>query len=148
MATIKWGASPTSRGTVLTTELNTLTNGSFSAVGPAYNNSSNLDRWGWVEFVSGGSITPTAGATITVFITHSPGGTNYDDPPSSTNPGSHTIVEVLSIQASAHTVRAISTRPFALPPSNIKFVLRNQTGVSLSASGNTVTLYTSNEAVA
>jgi hypothetical protein len=147
VATIKWGASPTSRGTVLTTELNTLANGAFTAVGTELDNTSNLDRWAWVEFAGGGSITPTTGATFSIFLVHAPGGTNYDDPASSTNPGTHQIVAVIALQASAHTVRAISTFPFPLPPSKVKFVLKNNSGVSLSASGNTLTLYTSNEAV-
>lgn len=148
MATVKWSGSPTSRGTVLTTELNTLANNAFSAAGPAYDNTTNLDRWAWVEFVTGGSITPTTGAVVNVYMIHSPGGTNYDEGASANNPGTHTLVAVLPLTVAAGTHRAISTTPFALPPGKVKFILKNQAGVSLSASGNTVTLYTSNESVA
>lgn len=148
MSVVKWNAALQSRGTVLTTQLNTLANGAFSAAGSAYDNTSNLDRWGWVEFAGGGSITPTAGATLYVYMIHAPGGTNYDDPASATQPGTHQLVAVLSLQTGAHTVRAISTVPFALPPSNVKFVLKNSAGVALTASGNTLTLYTGNESVA
>lgn len=148
MATIKWAGSPTSRGTVLTTELNALANNAFSAAGPAYNNTTNLDRWAWVEFVTGASITPTTGAVILVYMVHSPGGTNYDEGASANNPGTHTLVSVLPLTVAAGTHRAISTTPFALPPSNVKFILKNQAGVALAATLNTVTLYTSNESVA
>lgn len=148
MAVVKWSGALTSRGSVLTTQLNTLTNGSLCSAGSAYDNTSNLDRWGWVEFAGGGSITPTAGAYISVYIVTAPGGTNYDDAASSTNPGTHQLVAVLSVQTGAHTVRAISAVPFALPPTLFKFVLKNGTGVSLTASGNTLTLYTGNEAIA
>jgi len=148
MATIKWGTSPTSRGTVLTTELNSLANAGYCGVGPAFDNTSNLDRWGWLEFLGGGSITPTAGATISVFLVHSLDGTNYDDAASATNPATHQLVAVLSIQTGAHTVRANTLFPFPLPPGKFKFVLKNNTGVTLTATTNTLTLFTSNEAVA
>src|SRR3954467_2841885 len=151
MATVKWSGSPTSRGTVLTTELGNgtgLANLAYSAAGPAYDNTTNLDRWAWVEFVTGGTITPTAGATVLIYMVHSPGGTNYDEGASANNPGTHTLVAVLPITTGAGTHRAISTVPFALPPGKVKFILKNQTNVALAASGNTVTLYTSNESVA
>lgn len=148
MATVKWGAAVTSRGTVLTTELNTLTTGSFSAAGSAYDNTSNLDRWGWVEFVGGGSITPTAGAYLSVYFVPSLDGSNYADAASSTQVGSHQLVAMFSVKTGAHTVREMSVQPFALPPCKGKFVLKNGTGVSLTSSGNTLTLYTANEAVA
>ena len=151
MAVIRWDGTPspplTSQGNVLTTELNTLTNGSFSAASPAYDNRTKRDEWAWIGFTAGGSITPTTGATISVFTSLSLDATNYDDPASSTNPATHQLVAVIALQASAHTVRAFSSAPFRLPPSLVKFVLRNQAGVSLSGSGNVLALYTSNEEV-
>jgi hypothetical protein len=147
MATVKWGASPTSRGTVLTTELDTLLTGALSAVGTAIDNTANLDRWGWLEFAGGGSITPAAGAYLALYLVHSPGGTNYDDAASATNPGMHQLACTLSMNTGASTKRVINSVPFPLPPGKFKFVLKNGASVSLSGSGNTVTLYTSNEAV-
>ena len=147
MATVKWGAAPTSRGNVLTTELNALGNGSFSALGPAYNNSANLDRWGWVE-LSLASLNPTAGACVYVFLVPSiDGGTDYDDGPASTNPGSHLLVAVLSLKTGSATKKVVNLTPFPLPPCHFKFALKNQAGVALGASGNTLELFTSNEAV-
>jgi hypothetical protein len=152
MATVKWGASPTSRGTVLTTELGNgagLADATFSAAGPAYDNTANLDRWGWLEFVTGAAITPAAGGTILIYMVHSPGGTNYSDVPTANNPGTHTLVAMFPLTSGASaTQRAIHTVPFAMPPGKVKFILKNQAGVSLANTGNTVTLYTANESVA
>jgi hypothetical protein len=151
VATVKWAAAPTDRGTVLTTELNTLTDTSYCAPGTAYDNTANLDRWGWVEFTSGGSLTPTTGAMLTIFMLHSPGGTNYDDGPntSGTNPGTHDIVGTIALTASANNPRrGITLYPFPLPPGKVKFALKNDCGATLPGSGNTLRLWTSNEAIA
>jgi hypothetical protein len=149
MATVKWGAAPTSRGTVLSTQLNALANGGYSALGSAYDNSSNLDRWGWVE-LSLVSLNPTAGACIYVYLAPSvDGGTDYDDGPSSTNPASHLLVAALSVKTGSAAKKVVSLVPFALPPGLFKFALKNQCGVVLATSdSNLLVLYTSNEAVA
>lgn len=152
MATIKWGTGVAlgtgiTNGQVLTTEMNSLTNGSFTAVGGVYDNTSNKDRWGWLEFAGGGSITPTAGAVFQIYLINSLDGTNYDDAASSTQPGTHQLVAVITVKTGAGTKRAVTQVPFSLPPSKFKFVLKNSVGVTLSASGNVLTLYVSNEAV-
>jgi hypothetical protein len=146
-APVKWSAAPTNQSTVLTTELNALANGAFTAAGPAYDNTTKLDMWAWVEFVAGGSITPTTGAYVAIYMVNSPGGTNFDDAASSTNVATHQIVAVMALQASAHTVRAINSSPFPLPPGKVKFVLKNGSGVALSATSNTLTLYTADQAI-
>lgn len=148
MATVKWAAAPTSRGTVLTTELNSLANGSFTAVGPAYDNTANLDEWFWLEFLTGGSITPTAGANVQIFATHSPGGTNYGDAPGANNVGFQDLIATLPLTTAAGTQRATSLFPVQLPPGKFKFILKNNAGVALSATSNTLTLYSANESVA
>jgi hypothetical protein len=147
MATIKWGAAPTSRGTVLSTQMDSVANAGFSTLGSAYDNSSNLDRWGWIE-LSLGSLNPTAGACIYVYLVPSvDGGTDYDDGPSSTNPASHLLVAVLQLKTGAAAKKVVTLTPFALPPCNIKFAIKNQAGVTLASGSNTMVLYTSNEAV-
>lgn len=142
---ILWETTPNSRSTVLTTELNSLGNGSYSAAGTAIDNSANLDQWGCLE-VNLASLNPTSGAYLQLFLIQAPDGTNYEDAPSSTNPGYHASVCVLSIPTGAATKRAISPW-FRLPPCKVKFVLLNGSGVSLGASGNTVTLYTDNDEI-
>lgn len=140
--TFKWLAG-TSRGNQLTTELNSLGNGSFSAVGPAYDNTANLDEWGACD-ITLASLTPTAGAYLQVFLAVSLDGTTYEDAASSTNPGSHMLVATVSITTGVAAKRQM-TAWFRLPPNKFKFVLKNATGVALGATLNTVALFTTNE---
>jgi hypothetical protein len=142
---ILWETSPTSRGTVLTTELNALANGAYSAVGTEIDNATNLDQYGSFE-VNLASLTPTSGAYVQLFITQAVGGTNYEDAPSSTNPGYQMSVGVLSVATGAATKRVTSPW-FRLPPGKFKVVLLNGTGAALAANTNTVTLYTDNDEI-
>lgn len=140
--TFKW-TGWTSQGTVLTTELNSLANGGYSAVGPAYDNTVNLDSWAACE-INLASLAAASGAYLQLFLVQSLGGTNFEDAPSSTNPGQHMSVAVVSLLVSTSVKRA-STPPFRIPPGKWKFVLKNQSGVAFAASANTVNLYTTNE---
>jgi hypothetical protein len=143
MATsFKW-VGPTDRGTVLTTELNALGIGAFSAVGPAYDNTTNLDEWGAIDIVLA-SLTPTTGAYLQIFLVVSLDGTTYEDAPSATQPGSHQLVATVSLNVSTSAKR-VCTIWFRLPPNKFKFVLKNASGVALGATLNTCTLKTANE---
>jgi hypothetical protein len=146
LATNKWGATWTSRGTVLTTELNTLGISTYSGLGTEIDNTTNLDIWAMLK-IDLASLTPTSGAYLQLFLVQCGDGTNYEDAPSSTNPGGHMSLRPLSVATGAGTKR-IYTPAFRIPPGKWKFVLLNGTGVALASSGNTVTLYTTDEAVA
>lgn len=140
--TFKWAAAP-SRGNQLTTELNALANNAFSAVGPAYDNTTNLDEWGACD-ITLASLAAATGAYLQLFLAVSLDGTNYEDAPAATQPGSHNLVATVSVLVST-SVKRIVTPWFRLPPNKFKFVLKNAAGVALGASGNTVALYTTNE---
>lgn len=142
---LKWAAAWTSRGTVLTTELNALANGAYSAVGTAYDNTSNLNQTGYVE-VNLASLTPTAGAYLQLFMVQSLDGTNYEDAPSATNPGYGAQNVAASLATGAATKR-VSLGPFVIPPGKMKFVLLNKSNVALAATTNTATLYTADQTV-
>lgn len=140
--TFKWVAG-TSRGNQLTTELNSLGNGAFSAVGPAYDNTANLDQWGACDIVLA-SLAAATGAYLQLFLVVSLDGTNYEDAAAATQPGSHQVVATVSLLVSTSVKRSM-TAWFRLPPNKFKFVLKNSAGVALGATGNTVALYTTNE---
>lgn len=142
---ILWSASPTSRGTVLTTELNSLADAAYSAAGSAIDNTTNLDEYGALDIVLA-SLTPTTGAYLTLFMVQSLDGTNYEDSPSSTNPGQSMVVWTGSVATGAGAKRIV-TSWFRLPPGKFKFVLKNDCNVALGSTGNTVTLYTANDEV-
>ena len=138
---MKW-TLPTDRGTVLTTELNNLANSAYSAVGTVIDNSVNLDQYGSVE-VNLASLSPAAGAYVTVFIVQAIDGVNYEDAASATNPAFQNAVASISIPTGAAVKRIVSPW-FKLPPTKVKFLLLNGAGVTLAATGNTVKLFTSN----
>lgn len=137
MSTIKridW----TSIGNQLTTELNSLANGGYSALSAAYDNSSTLYTWGMLV-VNLASLNPTAGAYLQAFLAMSDG-TNYEDAPSSTNPGLHMALRPVLLTTGSATKRVI-VPPFLLPPGKMKWALLNGSNVALAASANTVALY-------
>lgn len=142
---ILWETSPTSRGTVLTTELNALGNAAFSGGGSAIDNTANSDQYGACDIVLA-SLNPTAGAYLALYLVQSLDGTTYEDAPSSTNPGTHMLVATVLVTTGSAAKRIMSPW-FRIPPGKFKFVLYNATGVSLGATLNTVTLYTGNDEV-
>jgi hypothetical protein len=142
---LKWAAAWLSRGTVLTTELNALGNGAYSAVGTAYDNTANLDQTCYLDIVLP-TLTPAAGAYLQLFMVQSLDGATYEDAPTATNPGfgCQTCSQSVSTGAGA---KRLTIGPFIAPPGKVKFVLLNKTGVALNAAGNTATLYTADGTV-
>ena len=132
-----------STGGQLTTEMNSIANGSYSSAPGAYDNTGNNDEWGIVE-LNLASLNPTAGAYVQVFLAQSVDGSNYEDAPASTNPGYQMVVASIPITTGTATKRGTSP-PFRLPPGKFKMYLLNRTGVSFAASANTLKLYTFNE---
>ena len=144
--TFKWTAwtdRSASTGGTVSTELNSLANGGFSAVSGIYDNTTNLDEWGAFE-IALASLTPTTGAYLQIFLVDSLDGTIFEDAASSTNPGAHQLIATCSLTA-AVGARAANTPPFRLPPGKMKWVIKNSSGVALASSGNTAKLFTANE---
>jgi len=147
MATIKWAGAPTSRSTVLTTELNSLANGSRTNAGSEIDNSSNLDTYGFLKLAVTFGTNPSAGAYVEIHMLMALDGTNYPDGSSSVDPGVDTTILTIPILAST-SAQSKQVGPFLLPPSKVKFILVNATGQAFPASGSTLTLYTQNQSVA
>jgi hypothetical protein len=138
-----WTDRSGSTGGTVSTELNSLANGGFSAVSGIYDNTTNLDEWA-AFMIDLASLTPTTGAYLQVFLIDSIDGTTYEDAASSTNPGAHQLVATVSLTAAVGARKAI-TAPFRLPPGKMKWVLKNASGVALASSANTAKLFTCNE---
>jgi hypothetical protein len=140
MATTSLKAYTVTGTTVLSTELNSLTNNSLCSASSAFDNSTNLAIWADFELVlAAQGVARSAGATCTLFMSAAPDGTNYTD---ATVEGE--IAAVFAFDA-ATTARRHFRRGFELPPlATIKFYLVNSTGQTLAASGNTVKIWTRN----
>lgn len=134
------------KGTILTTELNALGIGAYSANGPAYDNSTAAlgDRWGVVDIVLPSLIVPAGAPYLILYLNYSLDGTTYSDVTSANQVGTHEQAVMVSVLATTSAKRIISFS-FPLMPFKFKPVLYNGTGVALAGTLNTVTLWTYNE---
>lgn len=145
MATEKWTAG-TSRGNVLTTELNALANAAYSAVGSVLDNSTNLDRFGIAELAATWATNPTDKAVLDLFAIPAVDATNYADGGATVRPSNFLYLGSFQVRA-VTTAQRIATGVFNLPPFKVKFVLLNSSGFALPASGSVVSLWTFNRSV-
>lgn len=138
MAVAKWATPGTRSSNLAGTTFNSLANGSAgSAI--TYDNSTALDLYAIVT-VKLGSITPTAGGSVTLRI-YSGDGTDTPD----LNGGAFdAYVAALTTGASAKVVTFPMVR---LYPSSLRLQVVNNAGVSTAASGNELYVRTYNEDV-
>lgn len=145
MATEKWTAA-TSRGNVLSTELNALANGSYSAVGSVLDNSVNLDRFGIAELAATWASAPTDKAVLDLFAVPAIDATNYADGGGAVRPSNFLYLGSFQVRA-VTTAQRVVCGQFTLPPFKHKYVLLNSSGFALPATGSVVSLWTFNRAV-
>ena len=133
MAVIQW-AAPSSAQSMLTTELNSLANASVSSLGGEWDNTSTryVQAAGEVYL---GSLTPSNGGYVQVYLVAAPDGTNYGDTGLAAN-----LVATIYPSSSASAKRLIFEN-VPLGPYKYKCCLRNASGVTLASSGNTVKLW-------
>ena len=138
MATAKYATPSSLSSSLVTTELDSLANGSETALF-TYDNSSNLDLYGSVT-IKLGSITPSTGGSIILKV-YTSDGTNVSDKTG----GGDSYVLVLSSGASAKIVIAPMVR---LYPFSLRFSVVNNSGVTLNSADNDVYIRPYNESVA
>jgi hypothetical protein len=131
--TFKWLA-PEAIATYYTTELNSITTGTFVAVGAELANETDLYQYIVFELVLA-SLTPAAGGYIDIWIDYQPDGTNYADPAKALQTTARLCVIPLDTAAAA---QRITSGPCAILPMDFKLQLRNMAGVTLASSGNTL----------
>jgi|SRR5215471_6387439 len=142
MAVYKWSGAWASRGAVLTTQLNSLAAGAASAVGPTLDNSVNLDQWAQLELALTFAVAPAAGDYVSVYLQTAPDGANFE---AADQTQTQRLVASVPVQT-VLTAQKLHSRPFLMEPARTQFWLVNNAGQALSASGNTATVYTANEA--
>lgn len=145
MATEKWAAY-TSRGNVLSTELNALASAGRSAAGTEVDNGANLDMFGVLELSVTFGTAPVAGGFIEIYMVTAPDGTNYEDGSNTVDPGTHKLIDRIPVRA-VTTAQRLSGRLIPLLPEKTKFILVNGSGQAFPASGSTLILYTTNRTV-
>jgi hypothetical protein len=133
--TMKWTA-PEAIQSYLSTDLNSLTNNSFSASGAEIDNETDLYKYISLELVldtQGGS--RSAGAVVEVWTETKIDGTNY---------GARAVAELVTnflrsfpLDA-ATTARRLQITNIPIPPHKFKMYTRNATGQTFAASANTL----------
>lgn len=133
----KWN-TPSAISTVLTTELNSLSNNTMTAASSAINNTSNLDIYVDIEVVLA-ALSPSAGAFVAIYILEAVDSSNY---PAQSDADlrltSTQLLVSIPVGTTGSTAQRVVVRNVVIPPGLFKIKLDNQTGVSLAASANTV----------
>lgn len=134
------GAYSVAVANLLTTELNALVASAantLSTLGAAFQNT-NAMLYADVEFLAGGTFTPTAGAFLELWLLRSlDGGTSYEDGSASAAPG-RSADAVISVRAGTTITPRAGAAGIVLPPGFYKPIVRNQTGATLPATGNLI----------
>lgn len=133
MATTQKWVAPETIASALTTELNSLANGSLSSLSAAIDNATDLYQYMSLE-LNLASLTPVAPNRCDIYLFPSIDGTNYAD-------GSISLSQcfLCSILVTTGAGVKLSTAVnLLIPPLKFKLGLYNQTGVSLAASGSTL----------
>src|SRR5262245_31776071 len=132
--TFKWVA-PESIASTLTTELNSLADGSFSSASSAIDNESDLYEFMELE-LNLASLSPTAGAYVDIWIETAPDGTNYSDHGKALQTGG--LLCTFPLDTTASTAQRLPLAVVSIPPVKFKLSARNKAGVALGSSGNTL----------
>src|SRR5882672_1198659 len=136
----KWNAP--SLTTVLSTELNALTNNTMSAASATIANHTALDKYADIE-VNLASLSPTAGAFVALYILDSVDTTNF---PAQSDADlrltTSQLLVAIPVGIATTTAQLVVARNVLLPVGDFQVKLDNQTNVSLGATLNTVKFYT------
>jgi hypothetical protein len=135
-----WLTYPAAISNKLTTELNSLADGSVTALSSEIDNISNQHMFADFQVDLASLTISSTSAFLTLFIVPTVDGTNYPDWTSGAEGNYHSQYKaeiILVKNVSATTARA-DCREVSIPPGKFKVALRNGTGASLASSGNTL----------
>lgn len=124
--------------TALSTELNSLANGSVSSASSAFDNDNSAERWpaAMVEiYIAAQGSNRAVGASVSLLIVPTTDGTNYGDTTGTCR--NNYLRGPFYLDDGATAARRLTGR-VNLPPTDYKVLLLNNTGQALASSGNTV----------
>jgi len=125
--------------TALTTDLNSLANGSTSALSGEIDNSTTKYLYADMELYLA-SLYPAAGGYVALYLVPTVDGTNYPLFDTGASPGTannnYFVGSFTTLNASG--IQRIAMREIQLPPGKYKLAVYNGAGVALAASGNTL----------
>lgn len=143
---LQW-ETPVEEGAILSTELNSLANGSRSNAGSVFNNTvssgNNAKKARFratVDFVSA----PSAGAYLAIYKVEALVGSTYADGSSTVDPGAHTWLCNIPLRADT-AAQIVDSPEVEIWPLNQKFICGNFSGQAFPASGSTIELVTARE---
>ena len=126
----------TAIATIMTTQLNSLADGSESSASVEVDNRSNLDLVADFEFVMASIGAGSRDGDILLYATYELDGSNYSD--------DRHLVGIFNTNDSGNGARRCVVKGVALRPHPTIYYIQNECGLTLAASGNTLKIITSN----
>ena len=121
----------------MTTELNSLANGSL-AISGAMGSDATTAAALYADFeLALASLNPTGTPVIELYLLRAADGSNYEDPNSGAQPSLTAFVGSFSVTTGSAAKRAVLPDIW-IPPGLWKAVVKNGTGVSFASSGSTL----------
>ena len=142
----QWSAL--SSGTdALTTQLDSLSNGSYSAVGAEIDNTTARELYINAELTVDFGSAPSTGGYVGLYLLTALDGTNYPDGGGAVAPASNLLVGNFPLRATTDAQR-VHLYGITLPPGKCKLVAYNGSGQAFPSSGSKVTIFTNSIEVA
>jgi hypothetical protein len=130
--------------TCLTTEMNSLADGSVTALSAEITNATNLDIQADFQLHLASVTISSTSAFVAIYLVPTPDGTTYPtwDSGAAPNYSSQYYIGNILVKNVSAAVYEGSAVGFALPPGKFKIALKNSCGAALAASGNTLSIRT------
>lgn len=133
-------STTTSKGDILSTELNSLANDAYTAVGTEVDNATDQNLFADFELDVTYGTAPDANSVCSLYLIPAVDGTNYADGGGSVAPPANTFVGNFQLRA-VTTAQKIALTRIAIPNAKFKPVVLNGAGQAMAASGNTLACY-------